>query len=97
MLTTVIIAEDYHCIGSSKFLFDDYGICVSDELPWRSMYDFRLAFEQVEMLSELEFYNNVPVDPFIEQEIDGHYVEFMTADGVYMIFDQDTDVFYFFV
>ena len=96
MRKVIMIAEGYRCVGSCKTVFDDFGTCIVPELPWINENDFAIAEEQAEHISEGEFYRNVNPDPFVEQELDGHECEFMEADGVYLIYDQDTDRHYFF-
>jgi hypothetical protein len=95
-MRTVIIAEGYHCVGTCVTSFDDAGRCIVPELPWATEEDFQYADQQAEHITENEFYANVPPDEHIEQEIDGHECEFLEADGVYIIYDQDTNRHYFF-
>ena len=97
MRTTVIIAEDYRCVGSCAVVFDEDGKCVEPELPWVTVKDFELADEQAEHLTPDQFYGTVHPDTFVEEEIDGHMVEFLTVDGVYMIYDADTNRHWFFI
>ena len=91
-----IIAEGYRCVGTCVTSFDPGGRCIVPELPWATEDDFQFADAQAEHLSEGDFYANVNPDDHVEQEIDGHEVEFLEADGVYIIYDQDTNRHYFF-
>jgi hypothetical protein len=97
MKTTVIIAEDYRCVGSCAIVFNEQGKCVEPELPWVTVKDFELADEQAEHLTADEFYSVVKPDTFVEGELDGHMVEYLMADGVYVIYDADTNRHYFFI
>lgn len=98
MKTFVIIADShYRCVGTSVTCFDDSGLCLEPELPWVCFRDFVIADQIAEPLNEISFYGNVPADPFIEAEIEGHYCDYFQVDGVYMIYDAETDVYYFFI
>jgi hypothetical protein len=95
-MITVLIAESYRCVGTCTTSFNDEGACLIAELPWTNVVDFAIADGQAEQLTEDEFYGEVNPDPFVEKEIDDHECEFMQADGVYVIYDVDTDTHYFF-
>lgn len=97
MKTTVIIAEDYRCVGSCAIVFNDDGKCVEPELPWATVKDFEIADEQAEHISLEEFYRFVQPDPFVEGECDGHECEYLTVDGVFMIYDAQTNRHWFFI
>ena len=95
-MMTVLIAESYHCVGTCVTSFDDDGTCNVPELPWANVQDFQVADSQAEQLTVGEFYANVPPDPHVEAELDGHEVEYMHVDGVFMVYDADTNRHYFF-
>lgn len=96
MLTMVIIAEGYHCVGTCVTSFEEDGSCSTPELPWATLSDFEIADEQAEHLTVEEFYAHVPPDPHVEAELDGHEVEYLHVDGVFMVYDVDTNRHYFF-
>lgn len=95
-MKVVIIAEGYRCVGTCTLVFDEDGKCNAPELPWATLKDFEIADEQAEHLGVEEFYGFVPVDPFVEGELDGHEVEYLHVDGVFMIYDVNTNKHYFF-
>jgi hypothetical protein len=92
----IMIEDDYSCVGTCVTAFLD-GQCIVAELPWRDEEDFSIADANASELGEEEFYAIVDPDPHVEAEIDGHEVEFLQVDGVYMIYDIDTNKHYFFV
>lgn len=92
----VIIAEGYRCVGTCTLAFDDDGSCTVPELPWATLKDFEIADEQAEKIPVEEFYAHVPPDPFVESELDGHEVEYLFVDGVFMVYDETTNRHYFF-
>jgi hypothetical protein len=91
-----IIAETYHCVGTCVTAFDANGRCIVPELPWSNLADFEIADGQAEHLSKREFHQYVPSDPHVEEEIKDHDVEYLQADGVYMIYDVDANRHYYF-
>ena len=97
MTSVLIIAESYPCVGTCVTAFDDEGRCIVPDLPWATVTDFGIADSMAEHLSKSEFYTYVPLDPHVEAEIEGHTVEYLETDGVYMIYDIDTNRHYFFV
>ncbi len=92
----VIIAEGYRCVGTCTIVFDSDGNCNAPELPWATIADFEIADAQAEKISVGEFYAHVPPDPFVEAELDGHEVEYLFVDGVFMVYDETTNRHYFF-
>ena len=91
-----IIAENYHCVGTCVTSFNDDGKCIVSDLPWNDLKDFELAEEMAEHLSRQEFYSYVPFDPHVEDEIEFHAVEYLTTDGIFLIYDINTNRHYFF-
>ena len=99
MRTIIVMADPhYRYIGSSLTVFDwtNKGHCIEPLLPWRNAQDFVDADHIAEMMTDVEFYANVPPDPHIEGEIEGHECEYFQADGIYFIYDADRNIYYFF-
>ncbi len=91
-----IIAENYTCVGTSVTSFDENGKCVNSDLPWVDIQGFQDANSIADRLSRREFYCFVRPDIHVEDEVEGHVADYLESDGVYMIYDADTDRHYFF-
>ena len=91
-----IIHEKKYCIGTCVNSFDENGNLIGAELPWRDASSFAVAAENAKNISEKEFFKNVTISPEMMKKLSKHQLDYLIADGVYMIYDDNTDVHYFF-
>jgi hypothetical protein len=84
------------CCGTCVNAFDADGDCIIPDLPWSHVSDMALACEGAISITEGEFPAEIPVE--ISCETRGHSVEYLVSpDGVYMLYDAEADIHYFFI
>lgn len=91
-----LLKEQY--LGSCVNSFDKDGECLIDELPYTDATEFAQAEEQAVEIDEREFKHNFTVPIGIQQRLSAHEVKYLydQRHDVYMIYDLDDDVHYFF-
>ena len=72
-----------NCVNS----FDDSCNCIIDSLPWRDATDFAQALDNAEVVKPFEYPSWVAIP---------HPFEYYQVDGVYIVYDDEDDVHYFF-
>ena len=96
-LSEVIVAKA-HYVGSCKNSFDSDSQCVISQLPWSDVTDFAQHVEDAAVLTRNEFLRSVVVPSHLSSTLASHDCNYgRTDDGVFFIFDEDTDTHYFFV
>lgn len=91
-----LIEQKKHCVGTCVNSFDEDGNCIVTELPWDDASAFAVADEESKEISKEEFFKEVELSPELLKRLSKHRVKFFVADGVYMIYDENTDIHYFF-
>ena len=86
-------------VGTCVNSFDnDYGTCIIDQLPWRDISEFEYSLENADAISQEYFSMNANVSKEIKQILRGHIkTYYLTKDNVWIIYDEDEDIHYFFV
>ena len=74
-----------NCINS----FDEDCECVVNDLPWNDATDFVQALEDSTETDPFEIPSHIGIDKL------SHY--FHTEDNIYIAYDDDADIHYFFV
>ena len=92
-----IINESGHFVGTCVNSFDEDGECIIDDL-YRDTSDFAVHEEESTEISEEEFKNAIGVlPPTLDKEISNDRIYLYDEDNeVYMIYDDASDVHYFF-
>lgn len=88
----------YHFVGTCVNSFDeDDGTCSFRN--YQDVSDFAQAEENAEIISQSDFESVVNVPPHIWNDLRGHKLIFMRDSDrdVNMIYDDSTDIHYFFV
>ena len=85
-----------HFAGTCVNSFDEEGNCITN-LPWLTVSDFAVDEENAEEINKEEFLKNVDISKELIKKLLKHKLKFMKADNVYMIYDDNTDIHYFFV
>ena len=85
-------------IGNCVNSFDEDGDCVIDSLGYYDVSDFGVGDERAETLSWDEFDREVFVSLEMEEIIEGHEVIYLLdrERDLYMLYDSDDDIHYFF-
>ena len=86
-------------IGTCINSFDEDGCCViTDRLPYRTVTDFAAGDERAESVSEKNFRREVIISLDVEDLISGHAIHYLwdRAKDLYMLYDSDDDIHYFF-
>lgn len=85
-------------VGTCANSFDDDGVCLIPALPWVDISAFALADEGADTVSREFFHMNVEVPADIKAKVAGHVKSYLlTHDHVWMIYDEQDDIHYFFV
>ena len=91
-----MIKEEYlgNCVNS----FDRDGECTVVDLPYTDATEFAQAEDRAIEVSEMEFNHNFNIPIGIKQKLDAHEVKYLydERNDVYMVYDLDDDVHYFF-
>ena len=91
-----ILDHKKHFVGTCTNAFDD-GECIVDNLPWRNATDFAQAEENSHEISKEDFLKATVITDALAKKLVNHQLHFLVADDVYMIYDDNLDVHYFFV
>jgi hypothetical protein len=97
MRSWINIFEGKHYIGSCVNSFDEDGDCIIDELPFSTVSDLAVAEENAKVINKNAFDETVTVPESIEHLTVGHEISYLVHDEVYMLYDLDSDIHYFFV
>ena len=79
-------------VGNCTNSFDDDGDCELEDLPWSTVSDFAFAVETATRLAKVEFEEKAT----ISTATDPNTSYWVTDDGVYIIYDEERDVHYFY-
>jgi hypothetical protein len=79
--------------------FDEDGDCTVTGLPWENVSHFAVSEGNSTRLSKVNFLDKVVLPDSIRNDIAGHNVTYLSSDDddVFMLYDEDTDVHYFFI
>ena len=86
-------------VGTCVNSFDEDGDCIIPELAWDHTSAFAVDEENAVPVQPMEFNKVVAITPDVAQTFTGHQISYLRTEDhhVYMIYDHDTDVHYFFV
>lgn len=85
-------------VGTCVDSFDDDGNCIVDELPWSTVSDFARVEENAATVFEDKFLSVCDVPKSIYLSTQNSAIQCLKSeDGVYMLYDEGSDVHYFFV
>ena len=93
MLLNEIVDVRAHYVGNCVNSFDEDGECDVRELPWNDTTEFAQAIEETTPLTKEQFMQQVSVPN--EINIEGMQLA-KTEDGVYVAYDDNQDIHYFF-
>ena len=96
MLLSEVAGTKAHFVGSCVNSFDEDGDCIIHQLPWNDTTEFAQALEDQQQISKEQFVNSVETSS-ITNEVVTKAEEFSLADNVFIAYDSDEDVHYFFV
>ena len=96
MRNWINLCETKHYVGSCVDSFDEDGDCIIDDLPWSTVSDLGHADENAQDIGSVTFLQNVSLPNEIAADTSGHEIQYLEYDGVYMLYDVDADVHYFF-
>lgn len=83
-------------VGNCVNSFDGLGDCVLHELPWYDVSAFACAEESASEINEVEFYQSVSPFPDLPVKNASSISYLRTEDGVFMLYDREADIHYFF-
>jgi len=96
-LVAKILNESYY-LGSCVDSFDEDGDCIIDDLPFSDVSDFACREQDALEITRGEFeiiIKEIPQD--IKSKILGHNLTYFVYKGdIFVIYDSDEDVHYFF-
>lgn len=87
--------NDFEYMGNSSNIFDEDGYCVVDRLPWRDATDCQQALDEAD-----------EIEPFAIAEVYakemGNSLTYTLCESeygydVYVAYNQETDIHYFFI
>ena len=84
-------------MGSCVNSFDEDGDCVVNDLPWSTVSDLGYADENAVDVGEHAFSTKVEIPSGIMGATAGHDIHYLEHEDVYMLYDSDDDIHYFFV
>ena len=86
-------------VGNCVDSFDDEGDCIIDQLPYYDVLDFAVNEESAKEVTAEEFslYVDIPEDYQPIHALPGTIHLYDSLNQVYMLYDTDMDVHYFFV
>lgn len=84
-------------VGTCVNSFDEDGECIIPELPFNDVNDLAYADENAENISKEEFYRSVNVPESVIKKTSGNEIFYLIFEDVYMLYDGDEDIHYFFV
>lgn len=82
-------------VGTCVNSFDDDGYCEINELPYSDVTDFAVAEEEAIEISKNEFTASSNITKELAAELSNDLI-FLKADSVVMVYDNATDIHYFF-
>lgn len=86
--------KEKYIVGTCVNSFDEDADCINSDLPYRDVSEFAVADENAARITKEEFLKNVNV-PEKLINIDAIYLHDIDND-VYMLYDVDLDIHYFF-
>lgn len=87
----------YNFVGTCVNSFDENGNCTVIDLPWSDVTDFAQQEENATIIYEDQLKNDIYIPDFVLDEIKNHDLIFLkTEDDTIMIYDDETDIHYFF-
>lgn len=84
-------------VGNCVNSFDLDGECIIDELPFMNVSDLGYVDENASEISGDEFMNVVNVPDWLLDKISDNEVYYMVYNDLYILYDSDLDIHYFFI
>lgn len=86
-----------HLVGTCVNSFDEDGEC-TNSVPYRDVSDFAVHEEEAEEITREEFLSKCEVPEKLRKLLKKDTTEFMVdTKGVYMLYDSNKDIHYFFI
>ena len=85
-----------HFVGTCINEFDEDGDCIDNQLPWQHVSDLAIGEDHKKEITRDDFFQHCEVSDGIKKLLGQHPLEFLIIDGIYTIYDEETDVHYFF-
>ena len=80
-------------VGTCIDSFDETGDCINLHLPWSNTSDFAVAEENANHLDKNQFLSVIT----IPKKLSNHKLEYLNCDGIFTLYDAETDIHYFFI
>lgn len=86
-------------VGNCVNSFTEDGDCIVMQLPYYTVSDFACNMAEADLITAEEFFDNVPksVVDMLRLPISSDFEYYKDEDDVFMIYDCETDIHYFFV
>jgi hypothetical protein len=97
-INEIVLSNQKHFVGTCANSFDEDGECIVPLLPWSGVSSFAVDEENAITITKNEFSKITVIPDELKKRIFNHSLMYQKTDDslVYWIYDDDTDIHYFF-